>query len=68
MARARDGREEWKGGRVHRFSAQNVAREPLIFGTILRNPPKEGWFPSEAGLRMAFRHSRIEVDCGMERE
>ena len=51
-----------------RFSAQNFTREPLIFGTILRNPPKEGWFPSEAGLRMAFRHSRIEVDCGMERE
>ena len=53
---------------MHRFSAQNFTREPLIFGTILRNPPKEGWFPSEAGLRMAFRHSRIEVDCGMERE
>ena len=53
---------------MHRFSAQNFTREPLIFGTILHNQAKEGWLPSEAGLRMAFRHSRIEVDHGMERQ
>ena len=59
--------ERWKSAQTD-SRPENFTREPLIFGTILRNPPKEGWFPSEAGLRMAFRHSRIEVDCGMERE
>ena len=43
--------ERWKSAQTD-SRPENFTREPLIFGTILCNQAKEGWFPSEAGLNL----------------
>ena len=50
-----------------RFSAQNFTREPLILVQFYVIRQKRDGF-LQGRVEFIFRHSRIEVDCGMERE